>query len=97
MATNEAASSPRRAADGDIASDLRPEGIEHHVVTDAIDGSTGTLVHSVQDVLEHADHEERIEVARWLDAVLAGTSEDDLSNVRTALSTGTMKCTGHRP
>ena len=85
MANREAAAVPRLASDGDIAGDLRPDGIEHHVVTDAVEGSTGTLVNSVQDVLEHADHEERLEVARWLDAVLAGTSDDDLSRVRTAL------------
>jgi len=76
---------PRPAAAGDIAADLAPAGIEQHEVTKAIDGSTGTLVHSIQDVLTGAEHAERIEVARWLEAVLAGTSEDDLRRVRTAL------------
>ncbi len=80
MAPSEAATPQRQTSDGDISSDLRPAGIEDHVVTDAIDGSTGTLVNSVQDVLGHADHEERLEVARWLDAVLAGVSDDDLSH-----------------
>ena len=77
--------SPRPASAGDIAADLRPTGIEQHEITEAIEGSTGTLVNAVQDVLTQADHEERLEVARWLDAVLAGTSDDDLSQVRTAL------------
>jgi polyphosphate kinase 2 len=76
---------PRPTAAGDIAEHLDPAGIEHHVVTDAVDGSTGTLVNAVQDVLAKADYEERVEVARWLDAVLAGTSDDDLSRVRSVL------------
>ena len=59
--------------------------IEQHEVAEAIGGSTGTLVNSVQDVLAHADHGEQLEVARWLDAVLAGTSADDLSEVRSVL------------
>ena len=40
----------------------------------------------MQDVLAHAGHDERLEVARWLDAVLAGTSEDDQTLVRRVLA-----------
>ncbi|MEO6627747.1 MAG: polyphosphate kinase 2, partial [Aquihabitans sp.] len=79
------ATPPRRTSDGDIAGDLRPAGIADHVVTDAIDGSTGTLVNTVQDVLALADHDEQLEVARWLGAVLGGVSEDELGQVRAAL------------
>ena len=85
MSTSGEPTPVRAASDGDIARDLSPAGIEDHVVTDAIEGSTGTLVNSVQDVLVHADHEERVEVARWLDAVLAGVADDDLPQVRAAL------------
>ena len=76
----------RSASAGDTAASLDPAGIEQHVVGEAIDGSVGTLVNSVQDVLAHAGHDERLEVARWLDAVLAGTSEDDLTLVRRVLA-----------
>ena len=85
MSTSGEPTPVRAASDGDIARDLSPAGIEDQVVTDAIEGSTGTLVNSVQDVLVHADHEERVEVARWLDAVLAGVADDDLPQVRAAL------------
>ncbi len=88
MVTSGAATPERATSDGDIARDLSPAGIEDHVVTDAIEGSTGTLVNSVQDVLVQADHEERVEVARWLDAVLAGVADDDLPQVRAALVDG---------
>ncbi len=77
---------PRATAKGDTAASLDPDGIERHVVDDAVEGSTATLVNSVQDVLAHAEHTERLEVARWLDAVLAGASEDELTRVRTAFA-----------
>ena len=70
---------------GDISPDLSPSGIEHHVVSDAAGEAVGTLVNTVRDVLTHAAHEDRVEVARWLEAVLAGTSTDDLPRVRAAL------------
>ena len=76
----------RPASAGDTAASLDPVGIERHVVSEAVDGSVGTLINSVEDVLAHADREERLEVARWLDAVLAGTSEDDLTRVRSVLA-----------
>lgn len=77
--------SQRLASAGDIAASLSPAGIERDVVADAIGGARGTLVNSVQDVLAHADHTQQIEVARWLDAVLAGTSPEDLGRVQAAL------------
>jgi polyphosphate kinase 2 len=76
---------PRRAAEGDTAADLSPRGIERHVVTDATDGARDTRAEVVRDVLAHADRHEVLEVARWLDDVLAGTSPDDLSHLRHAL------------
>jgi len=78
-------STVRRTAKGDIAADLTAEGLAAAVTSDAIGGSRGTLVNSVQDVLARAEHRERVDVARWLEAVLAGTSDDDLPTVRSAL------------
>ena len=81
---------PRRVVEGDTAADLSALGIERHEVADATEGSSGTLVHSVRDVLLHAEHEDRVEVARWLEAVLGGTSRDDLPQVRAVLTDDTM-------
>jgi polyphosphate kinase 2 len=85
MASTSEDDGPRPTADGDTAPALDAQSIEHHEVAQAIGGSTGTLVNAVQDVLSQADLAERLEVARWLDAVLAGTSGDDLDQVRSAL------------
>ena len=85
MASTSEDESQRPAAAGDTAAALDAVSVEQHEVAEAIGGSTGTLVNSVQDVLAHAGHGEQLEVARWLDAVLAGTSVDDLSQVRSVL------------
>ena len=76
---------PRRAADGDIAADLSPAGIEDHVVTDATDSAGGARLNAIRDVLSRADRAEMVEVASWLDAVLAGTSPDERELVREVL------------
>ncbi len=78
-------SAPRRTADGDIPDDLSPTGIERHVVTDATDGAQDARVEVIQDVLARSDRTEMLEVARWLDDVLAGTSPDDLRMLRNVL------------
>ena len=85
MAHDDPPTTTRRVAQGDTAADLSPGGIERHVVTDATDGARDARVEVIQDVLARADRHEMLEVARWLDDVLAGTSEDDLSNIRHAL------------
>jgi polyphosphate kinase len=76
---------PRSVEAGDTADDLSPSGIEHHVVTEATDGARGSRLNVIRDVLVQADRSEIVEVARWLDAVLAGTSPDDLRMVRQVL------------
>jgi polyphosphate kinase 2 len=73
---------PRRAAAGDISPDLAPEGIEQFEVGGAIDGARETKINAVRDVLANAQPEEMAAVARWLDAVLAGTSPDDFGALR---------------
>ncbi len=78
-------STPRAVADGDVPADLSPAGIEDHVVDEAVDGARASRVHSIQDVLSSAERTEMVEVAHWLDDVLAGTSPDDLPSIRNAL------------
>jgi polyphosphate kinase 2 len=77
--------SPRSVEAGDTADDLSPSGIEHHVVNEATDGARGSRLNVIRDVLVQADRSEIVEVASWLDAVLAGTSPDDLRSVRKVL------------
>ena len=72
----------RRAAAGDISPDLTAEGIEHFEVGGAIDGAREAKVNAVRDVLANAQPEEMAAVARWLDAVLAGTSPDEFGVLR---------------
>jgi polyphosphate kinase 2 len=76
---------PRSVEAGDTAEDLSPSGIEHHVVTEATDAARGSRLNVIRDVLVQADRSEIVEVASWLDAVLAGTSPDDLRTVRKVL------------
>ncbi len=76
---------PRSVEAGDTADNLSPSGIEHHVVTEATDGARGSRLNVIRDVLVQADRSEILEVASWLDAVLAGTSPDDLRMVREVL------------
>ena len=72
----------RRAAAGDTADDLSPAGIERFEVTQAIDGAEGAKVAAVRDVLSSANPEELLTIARWLQAVLDGTSPDEAARLR---------------
>ena len=76
---------PRPVSAGDRAPDLSPAGIQDFVVREATDEARGSRLHAIRDVLSHADRSEVVEVASWLDAVLAGMSADDLPLVREAL------------
>ena len=68
--------------DGDIAPDLSPGGIEEYEVQAATDGARESKVNAVRDVLANAAPTEMAEVARWLDAILAGSSPDDIGTLR---------------
>ena len=65
-----------------LSPDLSPEGIERYQVEAAVDAARGTMVNAVRDVLADAKPDEMAAVARWLDAVLAGTAPDDLGLLR---------------
>ncbi len=67
----------RRARQGDISPDLDPAGIERFETAQETESAQGALVNAVQDVLANADSREMAEVAKWLEAVLSGTSADD--------------------
>jgi polyphosphate kinase 2 len=75
----------RAAADGDTSPDLSPEGIARFEVTGAVEAARAAKVNAVRDVLENAKPEEMAAVARWLDAVLAGTAPDDIGLLRSGI------------
>jgi polyphosphate kinase len=73
------------ATEADVAPDLSLDGIERHVVGDAIDDAVSERMSAVHDVLANAAPEDREAVARWLNAVIAGTSPDELPALRGAM------------
>jgi len=73
---------PRPAAAGDTSPDLSPAGIERFEVGGATEGAREAKVNAVRDVLANAQPDEMAAVARWLDAVLAGTAPDDVGLLR---------------
>jgi len=75
----------RPVAAGDVPPDLSPEGIEAFVVGGAVQDSTAERLQVVRSVLEDVDPSDREAVARWLNAVLAGTAPDELPALRRVL------------
>jgi len=73
---------PRRIAAGDISPDLSEPGIAAFEIGEAIAGARGRKFNAVRDVLANAEPDEMREVARWLEAVIDGTSPDDLGLLR---------------
>jgi polyphosphate kinase 2 len=73
--------SSRPVADGDVSPDLSPEGIEAHVVDEAVTGALETQIEAVRDVLAGASPEDRVTIARWLAAVVAGLSPDEVTGL----------------
>ena len=80
--TSEQTPAPRRATEGDISPDLSPEGIEDHVVGDAVTGAIETQLAVVRDVLTNSSPGDRVAVARWLAAVIDGVSPDEMGGLR---------------
>jgi polyphosphate kinase 2 len=76
---------PRSTADGDVATDLSPTGIERYVVDEGVESAEDTLVETLRDVLSRADRAEMVEVAGWLDAMLSGSAPDEIRTVAAAL------------
>jgi polyphosphate kinase 2 len=75
----------RTAAEGDISPDLSPEGIERYVVGGAIEDTVAERMQVVHDVMVKAAPEDRMAVAQWLNAIIAGSSPDELPALRRAI------------
>ena len=80
--TSDGTGNPRSTSAGDVAPRLTAEGIEQYVVGNAIDGAVAARLNAVRDVLTGADPEERLEVARWLSAIVEETAPDELPALR---------------
>jgi len=72
----------RPAGEGDVSPDLSPEGIERYVVDEATGNAVDERLLVVRDVLTHARPEDRIAVAEWLEAMIEGSSPDELGALR---------------
>ncbi len=70
---------------GDVSPDLSPEGIERYVVTGAVEDARAERLQVVRDVIEATDPSDRVAVAEWLNAVIAGTAPDELPALRRVL------------
>jgi polyphosphate kinase 2 len=71
---------PTRA--GDISPNLSPDGIEDYVVGEAVEGALDQQLNVVRDVLANARPEDRRAVARWLNAIVDGSSPDEIPGLR---------------
>ena len=72
----------RRTSAGDISPNLSPGGSEAYVVGEAVDGAVDERLNVVRDVLTNARPEDRLAVARWLNAIVDGSSPDELPGLR---------------
>ena len=59
-----------------------PAGVEAHVVGDAAAGALEAQLNAVRDVLANTAPEDRVAVARWLAAVIDGSSPDEFGGLR---------------
>jgi polyphosphate kinase len=75
----------RQSHEGDTAPALDLPSIERFEASEAMSGAQEALANAVRDVLTGAGSGDVAAVARWLQAIAAGASPDDLSSVGGAL------------
>ena len=76
---------PRPADEGDVAPDLAPQAIEDFVADEAYDDAAAERSEVVRQVLADTGPDDRLTVAKWLDAVLEGTSPDEFARLRSTI------------
>jgi polyphosphate kinase 2 len=76
---------PREAARGDIVPDLTPGPLEDYEADEAFDDASEERASAVRQVLDEAKPHDGLTVAEWLNAVLEGTSPDELSRLRSTI------------
>ncbi len=72
----------RPAVRGDVPDELTAEGIERFVTGEQVAASENAALSALRDVLTTARHEDLRDVSRWLQAVLDGTSLDEVRDLR---------------
>ena len=72
----------RAVAEGDVPPDLTAPGLERYVVDGAVDDAVAERLHVVRDVIERTAPADRVAVAEWLNAVIEGSSPDELPGLR---------------
>lgn len=69
---------PVPVARGDVPDDLSAEGIERYVLRNSTDSAVSSTLNAVRDILASAPSDDLEAIARWIDAVLRGSSPDDV-------------------
>ena len=77
---------PIPVGQGDIPHDLSETGITEYVVDNKTQRAWNSTLNAVQDMLAHAPQDDLAEVAKWLDAILRGSSRDDAEALTQLLS-----------
>ena len=72
----------RQAIHGDVAPGHTERSIAAFEAAESQAGAEGAKVSAVRDVLQNAEPEEMVNVARWLQAVIDGTSPDEAMRLR---------------
>jgi polyphosphate kinase len=76
----------RRVAQGDVSPRLTAAGIAQHSISEAVSAATESKVHAVRDILSRAAKGDGPEMAEAFEAILAGSSPDDVLRLRSLLA-----------
>lgn len=77
----------RKVAEGDIAPEVSPEGIENFAVNEATTAAQEAKIAAVKDVISGVPPYDLVTLTKVLKAVMQGTSPDDATAIRKALLT----------
>jgi polyphosphate kinase len=76
----------RRVEQGDVSPRLNAAGIARHSISEAVSAATESKVHAVRDILSRAAKGDGPEMAEAFEAILAGSSPDDVLRLRSLLA-----------
>ncbi len=78
-------SKPRRVSQGDTADGLKPTEIENHEVTNSVQSAQESKISAVRDILESTSPKDVHSLAKTLEAIVKGSSPEDVVVLRSAL------------
>jgi len=76
----------RRVAEGDVSPTITEEGIRRHTIGEAIDAARESKVTAITDIIRRIVPPDQEALTRVLNAILDGTSPDDVAMLRQALA-----------